>query len=38
MRSDPTQFRDRFKRWKKGEQVYKDGLPHYEDGKDSKYK
>lgn len=35
MRKDPTEFRERFQRWKKGEQVYKDGLPHYEDGKDA---
>lgn len=35
MRRDPTEFRQRFQRWKNGQQVYKDGLPHYEDGKDS---
>ena len=32
---DPTEFRKRFARWKTGEQVYKAGLPHYEDGKDA---
>lgn len=33
-RKDPTQFRDRFKRWKEGEQVYENGLalPAYKDG------
>ena len=35
MRRDPTQFRERFKRWKAGEQVYDKGLPKFEDGKDS---
>lgn len=34
MHRDPTEFRQRFQRWKNGEQVYKDGIPHYEDGKD----
>lgn len=36
---DSTQFRERFKRWKEGEQVYENGLalPSYEDGKDSEY-
>ena len=36
MRKDPTEFRERFQRWKKGEQVYENGLalPAYEDGKD----
>lgn len=35
MRKDPTEFRERFQRWKKGEQVYENGLalPAYEDGK-----
>ena len=37
MKKDPTEFRQRFQRWKNGEQVYKDGLPHYEDGKDPEY-
>lgn len=27
MRKDPTQFRQRFQRWKNGEQVYDAGLP-----------
>lgn len=35
MRKDPTQFRERFKRWKAGEQVYSAGLPAYNDGKSS---
>ena len=37
MRKDPTEFRERFQRWKKGEQVYENGLalPAYEDGKDA---
>ena len=37
MRKDPTEFRERFQRWKKGEQVYENGLalPAYEDGKTS---
>lgn len=34
MRKDPTEFRDRFKRWKAGEQVYENGLPSYQKGKD----
>ena len=29
MRRDPTQFRERFKRWKAGEKVYENGLPSY---------
>lgn len=33
MRKDPTEFRKRFATWKNGEQVYKDGLPAYRDGK-----
>ena len=36
MRRDPTDFRERFAKWKNGEQVYKAGLPHYEDGKDAR--
>ena len=32
MRKDPTEFRERFRRWKDGEQVYEAGLPKYEDG------
>lgn len=36
MKKDPTEFRQRFQRWRDGEQVYKDGLPHYEDGKDAR--
>lgn len=35
MIKDPTQFRDRFQRWKAGEQVYKNGLPAYKDGYES---
>lgn len=27
MRKDPTQFRQRFQRWKNGEQVYNNGIP-----------
>lgn len=34
MRRDPKQFRERFQRWKNGEQVYDAGLPKYEMGKD----
>ena len=34
MRKDPKEFRERFQRWKAGEQVYKDGLPAYEEGKE----
>ena len=35
MRKDPTKFRERFQRWKNGEQVYENGLalPAYEDDK-----
>ena len=35
MRRDPTEFRERFKRWKAGERVYDSGqtLPVYDDGK-----
>ena len=38
MRKDTTAFRERFERWKQGEQVYENGLalPAYQDGKDSK--
>lgn len=34
---DPSEFRERFQRWKNGEQVYENGiaLPAYKDGKDS---
>lgn len=34
MRKDPTEFRERFKRWKAGERVYNSGwiLPAYDDG------
>lgn len=34
MLKNPTEFRERFQRWKKGEQVYENGLalPAYEDG------
>lgn len=34
LHKDPTEFRERFQRWKKGEQVYENGLalPAYEDG------
>lgn len=35
MLKDPTQFRERFKRWKAGEQVYDKGLPKFEGGKNS---
>ena len=40
MRKDPTAFRERFERWKQGEQVYENGLalPAYEDGKLPKFK
>ena len=36
MRKDTTEFRQRFQRWKAGEQVYDKGrpIPHYEDGSD----
>lgn len=35
MLKDPTEFRERFRRWKEGEQVYENGLalPAYESGK-----
>lgn len=34
LHKDPTEFRERFQRWKNGEQVYENGLalPAYEDG------
>lgn len=32
MRKDPTEFRQRFKKWQSGEKVYEAGLPKYEDG------
>lgn len=34
MKKNPTQFRQRFQRWKNGEQVYDAGLPKYEEGKE----
>lgn len=33
MRKDPTEFRERFAKWKVGEQVYENGLPKYKNGK-----
>lgn len=33
MRKDPTEFRERFAKWKAGEQVYEAGLPAYKGGK-----
>lgn len=33
MKKDPTEFRDRFARWKAGEKVYENGLPAYGGGK-----
>lgn len=35
MRKDPTEFRERFAKWKAGEKVYENGLPTYEIGKPS---
>ena len=35
MRKDPTEFRERFKKWQSGEKVYEAGLPKCEDGKES---
>ena len=32
MRKDPTEFRERFAKWKAGEKVYENGLPKYGDG------
>lgn len=37
MRKDPTEFRERFAKWKAGEQVYEAGLPKYGDGKGKHY-
>ena len=39
MRKDTTEFRQRFQRWKNGEQVYDKGrvIPHYEGGEDAYY-
>ena len=34
MRKDPTEFRERFKKWQSGEKVYEAGLPKYEDGEE----
>lgn len=34
MRRDPTEFRQRFLKWKAGEHPYEAGLPRYEKGKD----
>ena len=38
MRKDPINFRERFNRWKQGEQVYENGrpIPQYQYGKDEK--
>lgn len=36
MMKDPTEFRDRFTRWKAGEKVYENGLPTYGGGKSTK--
>ncbi len=33
MKKDPTEFRDRFAKWKAGEKVYEAGLPKYGGGK-----
>ena len=33
MMKDPTEFRERFARWKAGEKVYENGLPTYGGGK-----
>lgn len=37
MRRDPTEFRERFAKWKQGEQVYENGraIPGYKKGKDA---
>ena len=35
MRKDPTEFRERFKKWQSGEKVYEAGLPKFEGGKES---
>lgn len=39
MKRDNTAFKDRFQRWKNGEQVYENGrvIPHYEGGSDGTY-
>ena len=39
MRKDATEFRQRFQRWKAGEQVYDKGrpMPHYAEGEDAYY-
>lgn len=34
MRKDPTEFRERFKKWQGGEKVYDAGLPRFEEGTD----
>ena len=34
MRKDPTEFRERFKKWQSGEKVYEGGLPRFEEGTD----
>lgn len=36
MRRDPTEFRERFAKWKTGEKVYENGLPKYGGGKSLK--
>ena len=36
MHRDPTEFRDRFARWKSGDEVYQNGLPKYYGGKSGK--
>lgn len=36
MKKDPTEFRDRFARWRAGEKVYENGLPTYGGGKSAK--
>lgn len=36
MRKDPTEFRERFAKWKAGEKVYENGLPAYGGGKSTK--
>lgn len=34
MRKDPTEFRERFKKWQSGEKVYEAGLPKFEGGEE----
>lgn len=34
MRKDPTEFRERFAKWKAGDKVYEAGLPKYNSGKE----